>query len=149
MRTVPSFVASAAVLPALIVACVAREHLDINARQVPPTVATGASTSISGSSPPPVASGTTAVSGTTASGTSTATITGGVPGLNNSVTVNSTLPTTTFSLESTNPTAVPLSSIVVNAPSAPTSPLASIPTAGTVPSYMPNAPPIPNGEFYL
>lgn len=152
MRTVPSFVASAAVLPALLVACVAREHFDarhINVRQVPPVVATasGATSSVAGSSPP-VVSGT--LTGTT-TGTGAATTVSGVPsgGVNTSVIVISDLPTTTFSLEATNPTAVPLSSIVVNAPSAPTSPLSSIPTPGTVPNYMPNAPPIPNGEFYL
>lgn len=157
MRAVPSFVASAVVLPALLVACVAREHLD--ARQAPPVPAvggattsiaassgttsivasTGAATSVTGSSPP-VATG---VSGTLLPSSAPA------GGLNTSVIVISNLPTTTFSLEATNPTAVPLSDIVVNAPSAPTSPLASIPTPGTVPSYLPNAPPIPDGAFYL
>ncbi|KAI0308015.1 hypothetical protein B0F90DRAFT_1679448 [Multifurca ochricompacta] len=49
-----------------------------------------------------------------------------------------------FSLHSQNPTAVPLSSIVVNAPSAPTSIMPTPATAGTKPSGIPNAPGLPD-----
>ena len=49
-----------------------------------------------------------------------------------------------FSLLSQNPTAVPLSSIVVNAPPAPTLPYPSAAAVGSKPSNIPNAPGIPD-----
>lgn len=56
--------------------------------------------------------------------------------------------TLSFSLLSTNPTAVPLASINGNAASAATEPLASTPTAGAQPSYLPNAPPLPDSALF-
>ncbi|KAI0274859.1 glycoside hydrolase/deacetylase [Gloeopeniophorella convolvens] len=53
-------------------------------------------------------------------------------------------PTPSFTLLSTNPTAVPLSSIVVNAPSAPTSALPTPFPPGSKPSGIPNAPGLPD-----
>src|SRR6267142_2213310 len=55
-------------------------------------------------------------------------------------------PTPSFSLVATNPTAVPLSSIVVNAPSAPVDPTPTPYPAGTKPSNIPNAPGLPDSE---
>ncbi|KAJ7596642.1 hypothetical protein C8J56DRAFT_917949 [Mycena floridula] len=49
-----------------------------------------------------------------------------------------------FSLLSTNPTAFPLASIVSNAPSQATSPLATTPAAGAVPTGLNGAPGLPN-----
>ena len=51
------------------------------------------------------------------------------------------------SLFSTNPTAVPLASIVSNEPSMPTQALTTE-APGVTPSYMPNAPPLPNSTFH-
>lgn len=56
--------------------------------------------------------------------------------------------TLSFSLLSTNPTAVPLASISGNAPSAATEPLASTPTAGAQPSDFPSAPPLPDSALF-
>ena len=54
------------------------------------------------------------------------------------------LPTPSVSLLSVNPTAVPLSQIVSTESPAPTPALPSTPKAGTVPTFIPNAPPLPN-----
>jgi len=48
------------------------------------------------------------------------------------------------SLLSTNPTAIPLSSIIANAASQVTHPLPSTPVAGAQPTLIPSAPPLPN-----
>jgi hypothetical protein len=50
-----------------------------------------------------------------------------------------------FSLASTNPTAVPLSSINSLEPTKATEVLKATPTAGSVPSYLPGASGLPNG----
>src|SRR6266478_2154587 len=57
-------------------------------------------------------------------------------------------PTPSFSLASQNPTAVPISAIVVNAPSAATSLMPSPFPAGTKPSNIPNAPGLPDREHF-
>jgi peptidoglycan/xylan/chitin deacetylase (PgdA/CDA1 family) len=64
--------------------------------------------------------------------------------INGTAANTTTLQTYSFSLESTNPTAVPLSSIVSNASSAPLTPLPATATAGSVPTYLSNAPPLPD-----
>ena len=51
------------------------------------------------------------------------------------------------SLLATNPTAIPLSSIVAGAPSQATHALPSSPVAGAQPTLIPAAPPLPNGVF--
>ncbi|KAG9223113.1 carbohydrate esterase family 4 protein [Pleurotus ostreatus PC15] len=62
--------------------------------------------------------------------------------------VTSALPppatTFSFSLQSTNPTAAPLSEIVSGAPLSATQPLASTASPGATPSSIPNAPPLPD-----
>jgi len=92
------------------------------------------------SSPPSTSSST----GTPTSGTPSGTPSSGTPVSGTS----SLFPTPTyspsFSLLSENPTAIPIASIVVNAPSAPTSPLPTPATPGSKPSNIPNAPGIPN-----
>ncbi|KAH9487078.1 Chitin deacetylase [Psilocybe cubensis] len=55
-----------------------------------------------------------------------------------------TTPVPTFHLQSTNPTAVPLASINAAQPSLATKPLDSTVVAGTVPTFLPGAPAIPN-----
>ncbi|KAF8624775.1 hypothetical protein AX15_005665 [Amanita polypyramis BW_CC] len=137
MRPLPSFVVSVVALPAIVAAV---HHVNPHeARQALPGsfTLTGSGSSISGS-----LSTTPATTGPIVSGTSTST---GVSVPGSVATIPPALPTTySFSLEATNPTAVPLSSIVLNAPSAPTSPLASTPPSGAVPTYLSNAPPLPN-----
>ena len=59
---------------------------------------------------------------------------------------NTTAPLPSFTLKSENPTAVPLSSIVVNATSAAFSPLPTAVAPGTKPTAIPNAPGIPDSE---
>jgi len=56
------------------------------------------------------------------------------------------LTTVPFTLASTNPTAVPIASIVsdTNPPTQATVPLLTTPAAGAVPTYIPNAPPLPD-----
>ncbi|KIL70978.1 carbohydrate esterase family 4 protein [Amanita muscaria Koide BX008] len=84
-----------------------------------------------------------APSSVAATASTTVTVSGSV--LPTNATSNSTiLPTFAFTLQSTNPTAVPLSSIVAGATSAPTSPLSAIPAPGSVPTYLPGAPPLPD-----
>ncbi|GLB36459.1 putative chitin deacetylase [Lyophyllum shimeji] len=60
-----------------------------------------------------------------------------------------TVPTTTytFSLDATNPTAVPLSEIVSTAASSATRPLDTTFTPGSVPTFLPGAPPLPNAAL--
>lgn len=55
-------------------------------------------------------------------------------------------PPPSVSLVSTNPTAVPLSQIGPTEPASPTPTLASTPASGSVPTFIPNAPPLPNGK---
>ena len=57
-------------------------------------------------------------------------------------------PSVTVSLLSANPTAVPLASIVSNEPSAPTQAFTTKEVPGATPSYMPNAPPLPDSTFH-
>ena len=47
-------------------------------------------------------------------------------------------------LVSTNPTAVPLTQIGASEPASPTPTLQSTPASGSVPTFLPNAPPLPN-----
>lgn len=85
--------------------------------------------------------------------TSTVTLSGSATlpstAVNGSVT-SSTSSTTnyTITLLSTNPTAVPLASIVSNEPSGPTQALTTTEAPGGIPSDIPNAPPLPNSTFH-
>ena len=54
------------------------------------------------------------------------------------------LPAPSVSLLSVNPTAVPLSQIISTESPAPTPSLPSTPASGTVPTFLPNAPPLPS-----
>ncbi|KAF5377610.1 hypothetical protein D9615_005128 [Tricholomella constricta] len=120
-----------------------------HARQAPPesvTVSGGSTTS--GVAPattiltPAVPPTTVPVGGTTTQAASGTSIVSAPP-------VIPTTPSTTytFSLLSTNPTAVPLSNIVSTAPSSVTRPLDTIFTPGSVPTFLPGAPPLPNGDY--
>ncbi|KAH8997494.1 glycoside hydrolase/deacetylase [Lactarius akahatsu] len=113
-------VLSVASLPVIVLAH-ARHPNPHNYRQV-------LAASPSSSSPLSSSSGTPA-SGTVVSTTLLPTPTGSTPSI---------------SLQSTNPTAVPLSNIVVNAPSAATSIMPSPAPPGTTPSNIPKAPGLPN-----
>ncbi|KAI9444994.1 chitin deacetylase [Lactarius indigo] len=64
--------------------------------------------------------------------------------LSNTLLPTPTGPTPSISLQSTNPTAVPLSDIVVNAPSAATSIMPTPAPPGTTPSNIPDAPGLPD-----
>ncbi|KAI0281601.1 hypothetical protein BGY98DRAFT_913269 [Russula aff. rugulosa BPL654] len=91
----------------------------------------GSTTSVaSATSAASTSSGASVVSGSSISRTSAA--------------VNTSLPTPSFSLVSENPTAVPISSIIANASSAPVPPLPTPFAAGTKPSDIPNAPGLPS-----
>jgi len=70
---------------------------------------------------------------------------------NGSVTAapTTTAPNITVSLLSTNPTAVPLASIVSNASSGATQPLASTAAPGSTPTFLPGAPALPNRTFHI
>lgn len=61
--------------------------------------------------------------------------------------VPSPVPLPTNLLVSTNPTAVPLTQIGPSEPASPTPTYASTPTSGSVPSFIPNAPPLPNRMY--
>ena len=64
--------------------------------------------------------------------------------------VASAAPTTySFSLQSTNPTAIPLSSIVSNQVSLETLPLKATPAAGATPSFIPKAPALPDASLIV
>ncbi|KAF9015023.1 hypothetical protein BDQ17DRAFT_10551 [Cyathus striatus] len=111
-------------------------------RQAPPAAAASASTPASVSSAPASASvsapaGSAVVSGSAASGVS-ALSSSAIP-----------LPATTFtfSLQATNPTAVPLSDIVATAATSATLPLDSTAAPGSTPTYLPGAPPLPDGTY--
>jgi len=110
-----------AVLPALVVAHGDHPaHQNIKARQAP-----------AASAPPagPATSSVPAAGGTTPA---------------------PALPSTTqpvVSLLATNPTAVPLSVINSAQPSSATLPLASTAVPGTTPTFLPGAPPLPNGMY--
>jgi len=68
------------------------------------------------------------------------------PATSPAATPSSTI-TYSFSLEATNPTAIPLASIVPNATSQATVPLDSTYAPGSVPTYLPGAPPLPNAAL--
>ncbi|KAI9462349.1 glycoside hydrolase/deacetylase [Lactarius psammicola] len=111
-------VLSVASLPAIVLAHAHQPHHHRQVLAVSPA-----------SSPSPSPSTGTSTSGTVVSNTLLPTPTG---------------PTPSFSLQSTNPTAVPLSAIVVNAPSAATSIMPTPAAPGTKPSNIPNAPGLPD-----
>lgn len=94
----------------------------------PPNASTNPAAPPPGSGTPPPAGATNSASG---------------------VTAPPAVPTTTFtfSLDATNPTAIPLTAIVSNATSSPTRPLDAIFTPGAQPNFLPGAPPLPNGRF--
>jgi hypothetical protein len=94
-----------------------------------PTTSVASATSAASTS-----SGASVVSGSSISRTSAA--------------VNTSLPTPSFSLVSENPTAVPISSIIANASSAPVPPQPTPFAAGTKPSDIPNAPGLPSREHF-
>ena len=85
--------------------------------------------------------GSTSISSAASGTVSSASVSGSV-GANSSSTQNFTI-----SLLSTNPTAVPLASIVSNEPSLPTQALTTTEVPGATPSDIPNAPPLPNSTF--
>jgi cytoskeletal protein RodZ len=85
---------------------------------------------------------TSTSSASTASASSSAASSGATPGPSSA---NSTITHPTVVLASTNPTAVPLSSIVSMQASAATVPLPATPVAGTLPSGISGAPPLPDG----
>ncbi|KAI0080007.1 glycoside hydrolase/deacetylase [Panus rudis PR-1116 ss-1] len=123
---------SALAVPALVSA--AHNH---HARQAPPASSASASAPASSGAPAsaPAASGSSAASGSVpASGVSGA-----------SSTPISTLPTVSFSLISTNPTAVPLTAITPGTITTgfPTQVTTTEP-AGASPTFLPNAPPLPD-----
>jgi peptidoglycan/xylan/chitin deacetylase (PgdA/CDA1 family) len=68
---------------------------------------------------------------------------------NGTIVANATTTTISysFSLEATNPTAIPLSAIVSGASSQPTQPLDSTYAPGSVPTFLPGAPPLPNAAL--
>lgn len=127
-------VLSVASLPAIVLA---HAHHPFHHRRQAVSGSSATSSSLSPSSTSTLSAGTPS-SGTPVSGSS-------VSGSSLSGTL---LPTPTytpsFTLLSENPTAYPLSSIVVNAPSAPTSPMPTAAPPGSTPSNIPNAPGIPN-----
>jgi hypothetical protein len=131
MKFSATAVLSVAALPAL--AAAHKGHLDArhhhNARQVP--AAAAVSTPAASASAPLSASAPAASSPAASAAPSSAS--GGIG--------------PSVSLLSTNPTALPLSSIVGGAPSQPTHPLPSSPVAGAQPTFIPAAPPLPNGVF--
>ncbi|KAF8168252.1 hypothetical protein B0H34DRAFT_645742 [Crassisporium funariophilum] len=91
-----------------------------------------------GSPSPPASGTTTTVAG---SGTTVTTISG-------TLTVSTTpAPSFSFSLFATNPTAVPLASIVANETSSATRPLDSTAVPGTTPTFLPGAPALPNAAL--
>ena len=57
-------------------------------------------------------------------------------------------PQPSVSLVSTNPTAIPLTQIVSTEPASPTPSLPSTPVAGTVPTFLPNAPKLPSRKYF-
>ncbi|KAI8995410.1 hypothetical protein BD414DRAFT_409519 [Trametes punicea] len=121
---------SVVALPALVSAHGVRDlH---HARQAVPSAAAASSPAASGAAPSaaPASSGGNVV--TAATGVVTAPV-----GALSSVSL-------TFTPASTNPTAVPLSDIVSNAVSEPTVAASTTFAAGTTPTYIPNAPPLPN-----
>lgn len=106
---------------------------------------TGA-TSHSGSTNPSSTSGTVPSNvPVTSSGASVATSSGASGATPTTSSTSSIL----ITLLSTNPTAVPLASIVSNEPSLPTQPPSTTEVSGAVPSGIPNAPPLPNSTFYM
>ncbi|KAF8649844.1 hypothetical protein AX16_005607 [Volvariella volvacea WC 439] len=110
---------------------VPRQYNRLNARQDPPAPPPppgpgGPTSTQSGATPAP--SGTGSTSGT-ASGTGSAT---------------ASTPTVSISLNSVNPTAVPLSEIVSGATSSPTRPLDFTAVIGTTPTFIPGAPQLPD-----
>ncbi|CDO70236.1 Carbohydrate Esterase Family 4 protein [Trametes cinnabarina] len=112
---------SAIALPALVSAHGIRDvH---HARQAPVAAAASAGTS-SAAAP---ASGTASA----ATGVATAPVASGAGSL-------------TFTLASTNPTAIPLTEIASGMSSAPTVPASTTFASGTTPTFLPNAPPLPN-----
>jgi hypothetical protein len=66
-----------------------------------------------------------------------------------SSTTYSSFPPVSVSLQSTNPTAIPLSSIIAGAPTQATHAINKPATPGSAPTTIPSAPPVPNGEFSL
>ena len=87
--------------------------------------------------------------GSSSSSAPPASISGTVPSITSSASSNPTsTPNITVSLLSVNPTAVPLASIVSNEPSGATQPLSATPVAGTIPTFLPGAPGLPDGMFY-
>ncbi|PSR80727.1 hypothetical protein PHLCEN_2v6643 [Hermanssonia centrifuga] len=119
---------SAIALPALVSANHNAARHDNVARQAPPPTSSAPLPGSSvGSAPPPAATG---------SAVGSAPVTGSVPPAVSSV---------SFSLASINPTAVSLSDIVAGTlTTQATLPLTTTYAAGANPSYLPNAPPLPN-----
>jgi hypothetical protein len=129
-----------AVLPALVLA-----HRNIDARhqaRQASAVSSSTSSSKSGTVATPTSS-SVSVSTPLTPGVVTATVS------NSSTSLLSGAVGPSVSLLSTNPTALPLSSIVAGAPSQVTHPLTSTPVAGTQPTVIPGAPPLPDCAYCL
>jgi len=132
MKLATAVILSVAAFPALVSAHQnhARQH---HARQQGTEVLAASSASTSASTQAASAAASTSSSGAVSASTSASTTSYSVTGIGPSV-----------SLLSTNPTAVPLSSIVAGAPSQATHSLASTPVAGAQPTLVAGAPPLPN-----
>jgi hypothetical protein len=163
---------SAAVIPALVAAHagshnIAARHIQ-HARQAPPPgttstpIATTAASSPAPPPPPPPGPPTTSTPSPAPSAPAPPPPPPGAPGTTVANppppppsgapgTVSSVAPTPTttytFSLQATNPTAVPLSNIISTAPQSATRPLDHTFTPGSLPTFLPGAPPLPNGQF--
>jgi peptidoglycan/xylan/chitin deacetylase (PgdA/CDA1 family) len=124
----------------------AARHNALAARQAvtsAPAAGNVATTSHSSSTAPPAV----ASSSTTVATQSSAATTAPVAAVTTTSAATTPTVTYTFSLEATNPTAIPLSLIVSGAPSQATVPLDSTYSPGAVPTGIPGAPPLPNAAL--
>ncbi|KAG6817613.1 hypothetical protein H0H87_006241 [Tephrocybe sp. NHM501043] len=110
-----------------------------HARQAPLSSAPAPAATSSTSLPPAAPATTSGVSGAVTV----------APGATTPVTPVVTTPTTTytFSLQATNPTAIPLSEIISTATSSATKPLANTFSPGAMPTVVPGAPALPNAAL--
>ncbi|KDR84842.1 hypothetical protein GALMADRAFT_53673 [Galerina marginata CBS 339.88] len=125
-----------ALLPVLVAAHGAEHlharHENVHARQAPPAN-------------PPVAPPVSAPSAPPAGPVSSSSASASAPGVTAAPSPSTPLPT--VSLLATNPTAVPLSAINSLQASSATLPLASTAVPGSVPTFLPGAPPLPNAAL--
>ncbi|RDB29322.1 Chitin deacetylase [Hypsizygus marmoreus] len=156
MKFSTSCLVSVASIPVLVAAHAQNDFAARHAQHLNPRQASSvtSSTSLPGTS----TSTPTTSAATTPVVPPTVTSTPGVPPTTTNIPVISPTPTTpapvpvptttyTFSLQSTNPTAVPLTAIISSAPSSVTRPLDHTFTPGSVPTFLPGAPPLPNAAI--